>query len=318
MNHIGIIGNEDRPQVRETLALLRTKLAERFPNSTIALSEAMAALCEPKDCSVFTSLYDLAKDSDTIFSIGGDGTMLMASRAIQRVNPNAKLIGVNVGKLGFLSEHPPEELDALLEELSSGALVTESRLMIQASVRSESGEQVTVNKDNLDLTREGTSVSEVQLNALNEVVVDNYGSTRMLQLEVFIGSALLGIIRADGIMVSTPTGSTGYAVSAGGPIIEPTSPVMLITPIAPHSLNVRPIIVSEEATVRIRCSSEETHQVLVVADGQEQIIATTPAEIVVRASPDRLQLLRRAERSYFDLLRTKLFWSADRRDVGRR
>ncbi len=318
MNNIGIIGNEDRPQVRETLVLLLTKLADRFPGSTIALSEPMAALSDSRDCQVFASHYDLARFSDIIFSIGGDGTMLMASRAIQRANHKAELIGVNVGKLGFLSEHPPEELDQLLEELSGGTLLAEQRLMLHAAVRSERGDSVTINRDNLDLSREGTQQPKVTLDALNEVVVDNYGSTRMLQLEVFVGSALLGIIRADGIMVATPTGSTGYAVSAGGPIVEPTSPVMLITPIAPHSLNVRPIIVSQEATIRIRCASDETSQVLIVADGQEQIIASTPAEIIVQAAPNPLKLLRRRERSYFDLLRTKLFWSADRRDVGRR
>ncbi len=318
MKSIGIIGNEDRPQVRETLALVLTKLADRFPGSTIGLSEAMAALEKPKGCSVFSSLYDLARESEIILSIGGDGTMLMAARAIQRANPKAKLIGVNVGKLGFLSEHPPDELDSLLTELASDSLVTEQRLMLSAEVRSDSGEEVTVKMDNLDTMREGSRTKTVKLDALNEVVIDNYASTRMLQLEVFVGEALLGIIRADGLMVSTPTGSTGYAVSAGGPIVEPTSPVMLITPIAPHSLNVRPIIVPESATVRVRCSSDETHQVLVVADGQEQIVATTPAEIIVKASPNKLQLLRRQERSYFDLLRTKLFWSADRRDDGRR
>jgi NAD+ kinase len=314
----GIIGNELRPQVQSTLALVLAKLAERFPGSPIALSEAMASLERPKSCQVFVSLYDLARASDMIFSIGGDGTMLMAARAMQRSNTKAKLIGVNVGKLGFISEHPPEELDALFNELASVTLLTEQRLMLKATVRSESGEHVTVNRDNLNTAREGTSLKEITLDALNEVVIDNYGSTRMLQLEVFVGNALLGVIRADGLMVSTPTGSTGYAVSAGGPIVEPTSLVMLITPIAPHSLNVRPIIVPEGATIRIRCVSEESHQVLVVADGQEQIIATTPAEIVVQASPNKLQLLRRKERSYFDLLRNKLFWSADKRDDGRR
>ena len=315
IGRIGIVGNQERSYTRETLALLLQKLGQHFPGSTCALSEPMAELGIDAHCEVYRSLYDLARASDVIFSIGGDGTMLMVARAIERANPVAKLIGVNVGKLGFLSEHPPEEIDRLLEELESQSLVTEPRLMLNANVANESGDSVIVNRDNLDPAREGTMAPKVILNALNEVVVDNYGSTRMLTLEVFVNGALLGVIRADGIMIATPTGSTGYAISAGGPIVEPTSAIMLITPIAPHSLSVRPIVVPETCSIVVRALSEETHRVLVVADGQEQVIVHTPAKITVRASPHRLQLLRRKERSYFDLLRNKLFWSADPRDA---
>jgi NAD+ kinase len=317
VGRIGIVGNQERSYTRETLALLLQKLGRYFPDSSYVLSEPMAELGMGTNCQVYRSLYDLARASDIIFSIGGDGTMLMVARAIERANPTVKLIGVNVGKLGFLSEHPPEEIDRLLEELAAQTLVTEPRLMLSAKVVNESDEAVTVNRDNLDMAREGTTATEVVLSALNEVVIDNYGSTRMLTLEVFVNGALLGTIRADGIMIATPTGSTGYAISAGGPIVEPTSAVMLITPIAPHSLSVRPIVVPETCSIVVRATSEETHRVLVVADGQEQIIAQTPAKITVHASPHRLQLLRRKERSYFDLLRNKLFWSADPRDARR-
>jgi NAD+ kinase len=317
MKNIGIIGHENLASVRETLSHVLAKLSERFPNAQLILTEKMAYLEQPKGSNVARSLTELAKQSDVIVSIGGDGTMLLAARAIARANPKAQLIGVNAGKLGFLSEHPPEEIDMLIDDLANGSLVIEERLMLNANVRSDSGEPVLVKLDNLEPSRSGMLMPNVTLDALNEVVIDNYGSTRMLTLEVYVGTALLGVIRADGMMVSTPTGSTGYAVSAGGPIIEPTSRVMLITAIAPHSLNVRPIIVPQDAIVRMR-TMEETHQMLVVADGQEQIVVQAPAEITVRAAPNRLRLLRRKERSYFDLLRTKLFWSADRRDAGKR
>ena len=318
MKNIGIIGHDNLAPFRETLSRVLAKLSTKFPKAKLLLAENVASVERPKGCEVVPSLIELAKASDVIFSIGGDGTMLLAARAISHANPKTQLIGVNAGKLGFLSENPPEEIDALIDDLASGSLVIEERLMLNASVRSESGESLLVKQDNLVPSRAGTSLQKVTLNALNEVVIDNYGSTRMLTLEVYVGSALMGVIRADGIMVATPTGSTGYAVSAGGPIIEPTSQVMLLTAIAPHSLNVRPIIVPQDAVIRVRSITEETHQVLVVADGQEQIVVTAPAEIVVRAAPNRLHLLRRKERSYFDLLRTKLFWSADRRDAGKR
>ncbi len=318
LDRIGIIGHIDPAQVQATLAHVVAKLCEQFPRSKILLSEALVPMIPTRGCEVISSLERIAKESDVIVSVGGDGTMLLAARAIARADHHAVLLGVNAGKLGFLSEHPPVEVDALVEELAANALIVEERIMLNATVQSESGKPVEIRADNLDASRIGATTPEARLDALNEVVIDNYGSTRMLTLEVFVNGAQLGVIRADGIIVSTPTGSTGYSVSAGGPIVEPTSPVLQITPIAPHSLNVRPIIVNSTATVRVRARAEETPTVLVVADGQEQVIAGTPAEISVRTSDKKLRLLRRRERSYFDLLRSKLYWSADSRDAGRR
>jgi NAD+ kinase len=318
MNTIGIIGHENHASIRETLSHVLSKLSKTFPNTKLLLAENVASIERPNGSDVASTLIDLSKASDVIVSIGGDGTMLLAARAISRANPSARLIGVNAGKLGFLSENPPEEIDALIDDLANNSLIVEERLMLNATVRSDSGEPVLIKQDILEPSRSGMSKPEVTLDALNEVVIDNYGSTRMLTVEVYVGAALVGVIRADGLMVSTPTGSTGYAVSAGGPIIEPTSQVMLITAIAPHSLNVRPIIVPQDTVVRFRSLTEETHQALVVADGQEQIVVTAPAEVIVHAASNRLHLLRRKERSYFDLLRNKLFWSADRRDAGKR
>jgi NAD+ kinase len=306
--------------VRESLLLVLEKLCAKFPDAKIIHSgQAGSSPQRAPSVEYNPSLIEIAKRSDLVIAIGGDGTMLLAAQAIARANPNAKLIGVNAGKLGFLSEHPPEEINALIDELADGSLVAEERLMLQARIWCDGKDNATVKRDNLDVNREGLSEKEFAIDALNEIVIDNYGSTRMLTLEVFVGTALLGVIRADGIMVSTPTGSTGYAVSAGGPIVEPSSPVMLITPIAPHSLNVRPIIVPESAVIRVRARADaedrpSERQVLVVADGQEQIVVNKPSEVTVQASPNRIHLLRRKERSYFDLLRSKLFWSADRRD----
>src|SRR5665213_239560 len=226
MKTIGIIGHENPALVRVTLSRVLAKLSSTFPNAKILLTEKMASFERPAGSEIAASLTALAKASDVIVSIGGDGTMLLAARAIARANPTAQLIGVNAGKLGFLSEHPPEEIDALFEELENGTLVSEERLMLHASLRTDSSNPLLVKQDNLDSTREGTSSAKLSLDALNEVVIDNYGSTHMLTLEVYVGDALLGLLRADGIMIATPTGSTGYAVSAGGPIVEPPCPVI--------------------------------------------------------------------------------------------
>jgi NAD+ kinase len=315
---LGIFGHEERTGAKDALQHLLATINEHFPAASLSMASGMASLQRPAKATVFESLYDLAKMSDVLFSIGGDGTMLMAARAIERANPSAQLAGVNLGKLGFLSEHPPEELDAFIAELANNTLITEQRLMLSCSVHSETSEQLTVLQDDLDPKRVGSDASEMALVALNEIVIDNYGSTRMLTFEIFVNDALLGTIRADGIIIATPTGSTGYAVSAGGPIVEPTSRVMLITPIAPHSLNVRPLVVPEEAVVRVRSIGQDPNKSLVVADGQEQVLVRTPSIVSVQSAPNRLKLLRRQERSYFDLLRTKLFWSADKRDSASR
>ena len=318
MRNIGIIVHDNPALVREPLAHVVRKLCDTFPNAHLHLTTKAASFERPEGCTVTPSLIELARASEIIVSIGGDGTMLLSARAIARVNPGARLIGVNAGKLGFLSEHPPEEIDALFDELSEHTLIREERMMLTSTVRSDSNIPVRVKQDNLDPSRNDSTMDEASLDALNEIVIDNFGSTRMLTFEVYVGASLMGVVRADGIMVSTPTGSTGYSVSAGGPIIEPSSQVMLITAIAPHSLNMRPIIVPNDAVVRIRPMKEESLEALIVADGQEQLIVPTAAEITVQAAEKRLHLLRRKERSYFDLLRTKLFWSADRRDLGKR
>lgn len=266
-----------------------------------------------------SSLLDIAASSDVVFSVGGDGTMLSAARAIMRANPNADLIGVNLGKMGFLAENPPDELPDIIQELVSEEIKREERAFIQSSVVSEGTPKngVIIKRDILQSDKEGSTSDCVELHALNEFVIDNFGSTRMLTLDISIDGALLGTIRADGLIIATPTGSTGYALSAGGPIIEPTSPVHVITAIAPHSLTVRPLIISNKSEIIVRVTSEAVTPALIVADGQEEVIVETPAIITITKHPNTLHLLRRKDHSYFDLLRTKLLWSADVRERGK-
>jgi NAD+ kinase len=265
------------------------------------------------------SPLEIAKSSDIIFSLGGDGTLLTAARSIIRTNPSVELIGINLGKLGFIAENSPEILPQIVAELWSDNLIREDRLLIDANVTSESDNKTgtEIRRDDLDPSREGERGDIAHLAALNEIVVDNYGSTRMLTFEIRVQGSLLGKIRADGLIIASPTGSTGYAVSAGGPIVEPTSPVIIIIPIAPHSLTVRPVIVPEWYEIDLRITNEGGTPALIVADGQEEVVADTPALVRLSGHPNKLKLLRRSENTYFDLLRTKLLWSADARE-GRR
>ena len=299
---IGIVCNKDRPSAPQWLRVLIESIHQISPASQCLVS---------RDCESFLD------DKDPIvFSLGGDGTVLSAARAIYRSSSNASLIGVNLGKLGFITEFQPEEIPVVVKELFAGELLEESRLVVQAAITSEGQTRgVRVQRTSIEGRTTGISENSISLAALNEIVVDNYGSTRMLTFELRVDGALLGIMRSDGLIVATPTGSTGYAVSAGGPIIEPTSPVLLITPIAPHSLNVRPIVVPASSHITVRASSDETKEALIVADGQDEVVVEAPALVEISAASKRITLLRRKENSYFDRLRTKLLWSIDARDT---
>lgn len=308
---IGIIGNPDRNGISAALELLLHALRSYKPARCILAEDVRSIVSDPS-CEFEDDHYKIAGNSDVIFALGGDGTMLGASRAIMRANPDCKLLGINLGKLGFIAENPPEVIPRLVRALNEATLKNERRLIVTASVTSEDDPTgVVVKHDDLSPERQGMNAASAVMLALNEIVIDNFGSTRMLTFEVNVNGALLGVMRADGLIVASPTGSTGYAVSAGGPIIEPTSPVMLITPIAPHSLSVRPIIVDDGSEILIRARSNETRQALVVADGQEEIVASTTAEIRIKAFDKKLNLLRLPDNSYFDLLREKMFWSVD-------
>lgn len=314
----GVISNTGKPEALDTAERLLHLIAT-WEGVSCTFAEGFAVKSEAIHVSYAASLLDVARASDIVFSLGGDGTMLTAARCIIAANPEAELIGVNLGKLGFIAENPPEELTDLIDELREWSLAIEERTLLQASIRSESTpkEGLTVRRNILEPKKERTVLSDASLVALNEVVIDNFGSTRMLTLDITVEGAHLGTLRADGLIVATPTGSTGYAVSAGGPIVEPTSPVFILTAIAPHSLTARPIIVPDTCEIAIRITNDAASPVLIVADGQEEIVAESPAIVTLTKFDTKLRLLRRTSTSYFDLLRTKLLWTADAREKGK-
>lgn len=313
----GIIANVFKTEAREATRELASLLISAGVKQCTVIEGVDIADVERVQKNA--SLLDIALLSDIVFSVGGDGTMLSAARAIMRANPSAELVGVNLGKMGFLAENPPDELPDIIKELKSGEIKKEERAFIQASIVSEATpvKGVVTKRDILQSEKEGSESDCIELVALNDFVIDNYGSTRMLTLDIFIDGAMLGTLRADGLIIATPTGSTGYALSAGGPIVEPISPVHIITAIAPHSLTVRPLIISNTSEIVVRITSEASTPALIVADGQEEIVVNTPAIITITKYPLSLHLLRRKDHSYFDLLRTKLLWSADVRERGK-
>ena len=315
---LGLVVNSERPGAEKwskDLLIFLAKLAGSDPLLISYIDPRKPFDGLPESVPV-VSLEDLVARSEVVFSLGGDGTMLGVGRAIVRSSSSAKLIGVNLGRLGFIADNQPEELEVLVEELAAGRLIEEKRLLVSAMVGSEasSPEALHIRRGPAQMGAHNSGEQFVELIGLNEIIVDNFGSTRMLTFEIRIDGSLLGTMRADGLILATPTGSTGYAVSAGGPIVEPSSPVLLITPIAPHSLNVRPVIVPDNVTIQVRVHSDESMEALIVADGQEEVVARTPATVSVTASKKQITLLHRSKSRYYDRLRDKLLWSIDARD----
>ena len=222
-------------------------------------------------------------------SLGGDGTFLnTAARVGEKEIP---IIGINTGRLGFLAEVLPKDFEKLIESLRRGDYFIEHRSLLRVC-------------DNAN-----------QLNiypyALNEVAILKHDNSSMISIRALVDGHYLTTYQADGLLISTPTGSTGYSLSVGGPIISPTSPCFALTPVAPHSLNVRPIILNDDITIRLQVKSRN-HNFLTSIDGRSQNL-DDHVELMIRRAPYRIHLVKRSNSHFFDTLRNKLLWGADKR-----
>lgn len=246
--------------------------------------EAMAADAAPAGAAIYSDPSEV----DAVVSLGGDGTLLRAARAL--VGTGTPLLGVNVGHLGFLTHASIAEVGPSLARLASGDYRLDPRYTLAVD----------------------TGVAGETHRALNEVVVNKAGAARVSRLELFIQDGPdeeeLASFSADGVLVATPTGSTAYSLSAGGPIVEPSVDCLTVTPIAPHTLALRPVILPPHLVVRIAPVAGESEMV-VTLDGQEGF--TLPKTGVrVSRSEDAVLLVRFGGQSFFDTLRRKLRWSA--------
>ena len=222
-------------------------------------------------------------------SLGGDGTFLnTAARVGEKEIP---IIGINTGRLGFLAEVLPKDFEKLIESLRRGDYFIEHRSLLRVC-------------DNAN-----------QLNiypyALNEVAILKHDNSSMISIRALVDGHYLTTYQADGLLISTPTGSTGYSLSVGGPVISPTSPCIALTPVAPHSLNVRPIILNDDITIRLQVKSRN-HNFLTSIDGRSQNL-DDHVELMIRRAPYRIHLVKRSNSHFFDTLRNKLLWGADKR-----
>jgi NAD+ kinase len=241
-----------------------------------------------KDRSNSAELHgDVSEDLEWIVVLGGDGTLLGAARQVGRYG--VPILGVNLGGLGFMTEIPLKNLYSTVEMMLQGELACDSRLMLEAVVM-RGGEEV------------------FRSVVLNDVVLNKSAIARILDLDVHIDDQFLTTFRADGLIVSTPTGSTAYNLSAGGPILYPTLSNIVLTPICPFTLTNRPIILPDTATVKIDLANEIYEEVTLTMDGQVGFDFLMGDRVLIFKSDKRIRLIRSPYKTYFEILRTKLMW----------
>lgn len=289
----GICGNLEKKELPQVVERLVKRLStEKVP---YVLSKILARGLKNK---VDTELlrrsktvveHALPSSCDILISLGGDGTILRIARLVSE--KSTPILGINLGKLGFLAEISVEELDDCLKDILHGNYQIEERMMLEARVGKSRKRQY----------------------ALNDIVLDLAGSSRMFSVQTFVNNEYLSTFTGDGIIIATPTGSTGYVLSNGGPIVAPTSRSILISPICPHTLTARTVVVSDDSIIRLKVETAPG-KIHVAADGQPQVFKKPALEVIVKKSPFTTKLVKRLNTSYYDVLRRKLHWGKDIRN----
>jgi NAD+ kinase len=247
-----------------------------------------AALMPPSAGRDTRDKSTLATSVDMMLVLGGDGTLIGMADCIAEAGSGIPILGVNFGSLGFLTEVTLPELYRSLENAVTGRAHVEDRMMLRATTTSGPDVRRTI--------------------ALNDAVITKTARSRMIDLSVFVGDEFVTRVRADGMIVASPTGSTAYNLSAGGPIVQPDVDAMVITPIAPHTLTNRPIVIPGGSTVRVQPTMDARDEIVFTLDGQSTYPIHAGDEITVARAPKPLRLIRPSTRSYFEVLRTKLKW----------
>jgi NAD+ kinase len=285
VSNVGILARPDLGQAAPTLRELIRWLRDRrvgvcLEERTARLVQDLAATC------AVASGKEVVQDADALVVLGGDGTLLAASHVVQKPIP---VLGVNFGSLGFLTEITLPELYPTLEGVLSGSYRFEERRMLHAVVRRGGKPQ---------------SAGDV----LNDVVITKAAFSRIIELDVAVDGAFVSSFRADGLIVSSPTGSTAYNLAAGGPILHPTLPAVVLTPICPHMLSHRPLVVSDGVSVEVSLRDARDGDVQITLDGQQGFPLAPQDTVTVTRSAHAIRLVKAPERDYFEVLRTKLKW----------
>jgi len=284
-NSIGIITKPEAESARQTLQSLCSFLKNK--NCNVILDEQIPdaiKICEFKKAS----REEIGKQCDLAIVIGGDGTILNAVRSL--AHAHVPLLGINVGRLGFLADISPNELETSLDEILNGSYLEEQRFLLEMQVL----------RDN-KVIFEG--------DAFNDVVVHIRDVARMIEFETRINDEFVNHQRADGIVISTPTGSTAYALSSGGPILHATLDAITLVPISPHTLSSRPLVVDADSQINILICNTKEGIAQATCDGHLSTDVHVGDHIKVKRKADKITLLHPKQYNYFEILRAKLHWS---------
>jgi NAD+ kinase len=284
--NIGIIGRLGSSQVLDTIRRLKRFLADRGLH--VILEEAIADVLPGHGMQV-SSRKSLGEACDLVIVVGGDGSLLGAARVM--ANHKVPVLGINRGSLGFLTDIRPDELEKKVGEVLDGEYMMESRFLLEAEVR-----------------RGGEAIG--QGDALNDVVLHPGKSTRMIEFELHIDGQFVCSQKADGLIISTPTGSTAYALSAGGPIMHPKLDAMVIVPMYPHTLSSRPIVVDGNSELKIVVSPNMQIYPQVSCDGQNHFTCAPGDTVKINKKPRKLRLIHPLDHNYYEVCRTKLGWGS--------
>lgn len=273
---LGITGNPKKEGIERILSSVLKYLA---PDETIVWEGLKGKINSPENFK-FDSETSIGLLADVIITIGGDGTFLRTAR-IYRMKP---IMGINVGTFGFLTTYNQDNLELGLKNLLSGNWKSEERTTLKALLKGKT------------------------IMALNDITINVTGSSRMLSIDVKVNGQNLFDFRGDGLIVSTPTGSTAYNLSAGGPILYPTMEAFVITPICPHKLSLRPVVVPSESQIEVRISSR-TEDMILSADGQEIVSLKSETSVFLTRNDFNVKIVKTPDLpEYFEILKKKLYW----------
>jgi len=287
IKRIGVVVKPHQPDALQTLCRLTEWLSQRDIKLVGGPEIERERIEHQTGCAIESVKEEaLAKTVDLMLVLGGDGTMIATARMLGDIE--VPVMGVNYGGLGYLAEFPLEELFSALEAILAGDYKVQERLMLTVELR-RGEELITKNR------------------VLNDVVVNKSALARIIEIETYLNNQFLNRFRADGLIVSTPTGSTAYNLSAGGPIIFPSMNAVVITPICPFTLSNRPIVVPDDSVIEVRLMTKN-EEVALTLDGQVGFPLQAGDHALIRKSNATFNLVQPANRNYCDVLRDKLKW----------
>ncbi len=277
---IGLIGKHGDSDVRNTLLSLSDFLITR---DCKVLLENETAKRLPDHGLPTAALNKIGEECDLAIVVGGDGTLLHTARSL--TDYSIALLGINMGRLGFLADVSPVNMLESIAQILDGQFEEEHRSLLQATI------------------------GDTTINALNDVVIHKWNAARMIEFETYVNGRFVNIQRSDGLIIATPTGSTAYALSGGGPIVEPSLNATILAPICPHTLSNRPILVHGDSEIEVIISDRtDSKYVRVTCDGLNTM-SPTDRKVYIRKHKDTVRLIHPKGHDHFDLLRAKLGWS---------